>query len=676
VRSGHGFHQGLKPGAGFSFTFDGRKVGPERLAGWQVKARVRDGASEIAFRHPSGLVALRRMRALAAADVIEYTVRFRNEGPSELSALSAVNALDIAFEGELVKGTSVVSCGGGLAGAEFPPRDFAVTRASLAPGTQSGQQVTFSSEGGMPSPRNLPLFFVENEAQRAGIYVGIGWTGNWRITISTNQAGNALRIRGGMPGIDIKLRPGEEISGPTMLLGCYNGPLSSGTNVLRRVIRDRFAPTVAGQRLVAPVLYTTWFDIGAELDEQLARRLVDEAAEIGQEIFLVDAGWYKGVPTTRYRDMRSTWDAISKPLGNWELGEERTRFPSGLRALADYVRSRGMQFGLWFEFERVGRPSLLAAKHPDWVTFRPKGKWGMVDFGRPEVQEYFRRIVDRYVRDLDLRYIRWDCNLENLPPYWAQRDVPGRRGMTEIRHLEGLHRVEDHIRTKHPHVILENCAGGGRRIDLASLRRRHTIWISDQTMDPHIVRFHLEGLNQFLPGNAQGVAFALPATGRGRAKLAVSDLAFQSRFGGAFGLAGRLHEWPRSLKDRARKHFEVFKKLRRFLSEDYYLLLPQSRTTTSWAGWQFHNPRSGKGFVQAFRLASPDSSRRLVLKGLEPRRRYRFVDPYTDDAFVASGATLVSQGLELKLPQMSSRVLLYSLAPGKASPKAAAGRAE
>ena len=65
----------------------------------------------------------------------------------------------------------------------------------------------------------------------------------------------------------------------------------------------------------------------------------------------------------------------------------------------------------------------------------------------------------------------WDCNTEDFSAYWALRDAPDRKGISEIRHLEGLHRVEDHVRQRHPGVIFESCAGGGHRIDLAGAIR-------------------------------------------------------------------------------------------------------------------------------------------------------------------------------------------------------------
>ena len=676
VRGAREIHDALKPGAGFSFTYDGKEVGPGTLLGWKTSTMGGQWVWITTFHRPSGLAAMRRVGAFHLADAVDCTVWFRNEGNSTLEVLEAVNAIDLTFGGELARSASVVWSGGGGADAAFPPKDFAVTRTVLDPKDPSKAQVTLSSKGGMPSTVNLPFFFVENEAKTAGLFVAIGWTGEWKVTIRADPRDGTLHIQGGMPDLRSRLAPGEMISGPRVLIGAFQGGLANGTNALRRLIRDQVAPSVGGQRLVAPILYTTWFDIGAELDEKLANTLVDAAAEVGMEVFLVDAGWYKGTPSHAYTDMAGTWPAISNSLGNWELGEETSRFPSGLKALADHVRAKGMQFGLWFEPERVGPDSVLAREQPDWVMYVPKRRWGLVDFGQQEVQDYFCRILSGtpdvgdhfmktpgdYIRKLGIRYIRWDANHHDLPPYWATRDTPDRQGMTQIRYVEGLHRVEDHIVKNHPDVIFESCAGGGRRIDLDTLARRHTIWISDQTMDPQIVRFHLEGLNQFIPGNAQCTHFC-PMRATLRQEAAFPDIAFQCGFGGAFGVAGRLHEWPQTLKVQARKHVDAFKKIRRFLSEDFYLLEPQARTLDGWSGWQFHDPKADEGFVQAFRLRSPEPARRLILKALDPKSQYQFTDVYTGEATDADGAKLVSEGLGFDLPQMSSRVLMYRKKP-------------
>ena len=650
------FHDALESGIGFSFVFDGKTIGPSSPPGVDVTIKERGDARETAFRHDSGLVVIRRSRSSPRFDAVEYTLRFKNKSDNsvELPILESVMALDLTFRGCPGEDVSVVSCGGGGADSKFPPKDYALSRTSL----RSTGRLTLSSDEGYPSSNKMPFFFVENQALGAGIYVAIGWTGNWQAAIQADPADATLRIQGGMPDVHISLRPGEEISGPTILVGCYEGPLEDGVNAVRRLIRDRYTPSVAGRPLVAPIMYTTWFHVGAELDEKMAHALVDAAADIGQEIFEVDAGWYKGTPYSPYWDMRNTWPAISNPLGNWELGEERSRFPSGLEHLAEYVRSKGMQFGLWFELERVGPKSLLANDHPDWVIKYKKG-WGMADFGDPVVQDYFCRILDRYIRTLKLAYIRWDCNLHAIDLYWATQDTPDRRGISEVRHVEGIRRVEQFIRDRHPNVILESCASGGRRIDLATLQHRHTTWISDATAGASIIRFHLEGLNHFIPGSRQLVAFAPHEKTFTKPDFVFPDIDCQCCFAGAFGTAGKLHLWPEEMKRRAREHVAVYKKLRRFLDDDFYLLVPQSQTLDTWAAWQFHDPQTGDGFVQAFRIESGDQTNKIVLKGLDENSEYQCTDPYNDDTFTASGGKLSTEGIEFNLPMNSSRVVMY-----------------
>jgi alpha-galactosidase len=341
------------------------------------------------------------------------------------------------------------------------------------------------------------------------------------------------------------------------------------------------------------------------------------------------------------------WEKVSRSLGNWDKPEP-DKLPSGLPALADYVRSTGMQFGLWFEPERIAKGTRLEKAHPDWVLWRAGYPWGLLDFGRPEVQEWAINLLDRHIKELGLRYIRWDFNYDPLWT-WETFETPERYGILQIRHVEGLHRVEDWLRQHYPEVILESCSSGGLRIDLQTIQRRPTIWISDQTADPRFVRFHLQGLNHFLPGSSQMVALVQDS-------FDIPDIDFQSYFGGAFGSMGRLDEWPPALKKQARKHVNVFKKIRKFLAEDYYLLLSQPRTFGHWEGWQFHNPETDEGFVQAFRTKeASESLKNLVMMGLNPNHSYRFTDPYTGESFEMTGAEALSEGVKFKLlPTLSS----------------------
>ena len=71
------------------------------------------------------------------------------------------------------------------------------------------------------------------------------------------------------------------------------------------------------------------------------------------ERFVLDDGWFRG----RRSDQAGP--------GDWWVDEDV--WPGGLHRLAEYVRGRGMQFGLWIEPEMVNPDSDLHRAHPDWV---------------------------------------------------------------------------------------------------------------------------------------------------------------------------------------------------------------------------------------------------------------------------------------------------------------------
>jgi len=129
--------------------------------------------------------------------------------------------------------------------------------------------------------------------------------------------------------------------------------------------------------------------------------------------------------------------------------------------------------------------------------------------------------------------------------------------------------------------------------------------------------------------------------------------------GGAFGLSGRIHEWSPAARQTVRKNVDIFKGLRQFIGRDFYLLLPQAPTEKTWAGWQFHDPASQEGFLQVFRVQSPEAWHQFVFKAIDPARTYALWDPYSEERFEMSAEKLRTEGLRFDLPELSSRVLRY-----------------
>ena len=643
VQEPHAFHQALRAGAGFSFSFAGTQVGPTVDKEWRVSTENQAGVQRTIFRHSTGLTVVREATPLPEFEAIEYTLRFKNESSASLTALGPIQAMNLIFGGETVPGVSVISSGGGMAESSYPPAQFAIERRYPRP------EVILTTAGGRSSNKDLPFFFVANEKLGQGLFLAMGWSGQWTVAVRTSN--NQLQVVGGIPNLEIRLQPGEEISGPQILVGCYRGTVAEGSNRLRRLIRSHCTPSLDSKPYMPVAAFDHYAGVGPQFTEALLRKQADAAAAIGQEYFLLDAGWYAGV---KGRD-------FSSGVGNWEEAD-RTKFPQGMGPFADYLRSKGLHFGLWFEPERVARESQLARQHPDWVIWLPPGvtqdrdfcnpKYGLLDFGQPEVQAWVQRVMDRYISELNIRYIRYDFNIDPLA-YWDGKDPEGRRGISQIRHIEGFYKVIDWIRERHPKTILEGCAAGGRRIDLQTARRFHTFWISDESEDSDIVRWHLHGLNYFLPGNYLYACYGLPKPDD------QPESSFQAYLGGAFGMEGRIDEWSPAAKQRAARHVAVYKELRKFLTEDYYPLTPQSRDLKSWEAWQFHDPKTSEGFVQAFRLESQEPSTVFRLRALEPNATYLFSDVYSGKTIEVPARSAMEHGIAFQLEPGSSEVLRY-----------------
>lgn len=219
-----------------------------------------------------------------------------------------------------------------------------------------------------------------------------------------------------------------------------------------------------------PVIFNDFMNtlMGDPTTERLLP-LIDAAAEVGAEYFVIDAGWYAGE--------EGWWDTV----GAWE--ESATRFPGGLTEVVDRIRDRGMVPGLWLEPEVVGVRSQLAEALPEAAFFRRDDE-RVVDNGRyhldlrhPAVVAQLDGVVDRLVADYGVGYLKLDYNVNPGPGTDLYGGSPG-AGL--LGHQRALLDWLDGILDRHPGLTLENCASGGMRSDYAMLSRLQLQSTSDQ----------------------------------------------------------------------------------------------------------------------------------------------------------------------------------------------------
>jgi alpha-galactosidase len=92
--------------------------------------------------------------------------------------------------------------------------------------------------------------------------------------------------------------------------------------------------------------------------------------------------------------------------------------------------------------------------------------------------------------------------------------------MNEIRHINGLYALWDALLARFPGLIIDNCASGGRRIDIETLRRSVPLWRSDYQCvwdaDAEATQTQHMAIAYWLPHSGTGNGFGIGDTYKAR----------------------------------------------------------------------------------------------------------------------------------------------------------------
>lgn len=301
--------------------------------------------------------------------------------------------------------------------------------------------------------------------------VHVAWSGN--SVLSAERLPYTQPVIGGgevLMGGEIELSTGETYETP-WVVGAYGDGLNEVAGRFHAYLRALHPQFVTKPR---PVILNTWEAVYFDHNYDTLTALADKAAESGVERFVVDDGWFGS-----RRDDTSG-------LGDWQISPEV--WPEGeksLKALADYVHGKGMEFGLWFEPEMVNPDSNMYREHPDWVLKPTATRLPMqgrtqqvVDLTNPEAYAYVYGCMDALVGELGIDYIKWDHNK------LVTEAVSPRSGKPAV-HAQTLavYQIFADLKAAHPGLEIESCSSGGGRVDLGILAVADRIWASD-CVDP------------------------------------------------------------------------------------------------------------------------------------------------------------------------------------------------
>lgn len=545
---------------------------------------------------------------------VEWVAHLKNNSDRGTPIVENIQALDAVLPAPTSGPATLHYAKGAVASFD----DFAPVDAVM----EAGRTLHLQPGGGRSSSQVMPFFNLEGAG--GGVIAAIGWSGEWAADFSAGK-NSQVAMKAGLARTHLALHAGETIRTPRMALLFYSGDRWRGQNLWRQFVLAHHRPQVAGKPLVAPITCGNWGGTRAEVH-------LDNIAKIAQQdlpiaYYWIDAEWFG----------RGGWP---DNVGSWEV--KTNLYPAGFKPLSDALGKSGRELMLWFEPERVFKSTTWHREHGDWLL--GAGENFLFNLGDAKARKFLTDYIADRIDEFGLGCYRQDFNIDPLA-FWQKADAPDRQGIAEMRHIEGLYEFWDGLRSRHPGLIIDNCASGGRRIDLETLGRATPFWRTDGPRDAIAHQGHTYGLMMWAP---------LSATSQDRAG---DDYEFRSSMCSALCLnwwvsgdvpAERIPDnFP---FDWARRTLKQYLDFREFYYGDYYPLTAYSQSRDVWMAYQLDLTEGKRGLVVALRRPdSPYQSARFPLRGLTADAQYRIRNLDTGEAHSRSGSELIARGLEVEL---------------------------
>ena len=623
----------------FAFVYGGEQIRPV-IAKWAATSEEKaEGARlirTVVYTDPStGLRVTVVYTIWKDYPAVEWVVRFKNTGRVATPIIAEVQACAATFPEFAGSDTEPIML--------YRARGSAAQRSDFGPINESiarTAEVRFGPAAGRSSDTSaLPFFNIASPGH--GIAGAIGWSGRWEAIVGrTGPTPRALGLTAGMTETRFKLLPGEEVRTPSVALLFWKGAdRMSGHNLFRRFVLAHHMPLAGGKPVPLPIAHGVGFGGPFPCNEYVcatesyAIGMIERLRQFGIEpdACWIDAGWYENA-TNQW------WSGV----GTWTVNKKN--FPRGLKPVTAAARKYGQGFVVWFEPERVYEGTWLDREHKDWLTSLPGNPNRLLDLGNPKALAWLTDHVAKFIRDEGVTIYRQDFNFDPAP-YWKAMDAPDRVGVAEMKHIEGLYAFWDALLARNPGLLIDNCASGGRRIDLETTSRSIPLWRTDyQYYEPNGYQCHTYGLHFFLP--ASGTGNGDPRKYWFRSAAVGGAVVMGWELGAGFNLRAAIED------------VAEFRSMRDYFYGDYYPLTEYATGDDAWAAFQWDRPEERDGIVAAFRRPmAPQASIVVRLGGLEAEGDYEVSYEDYGVAVVKSGREL-AEGLTLKIPEAPASLLV------------------
>lgn len=552
----------------------------------------------------------------------EWTVYIKNTGEENSPVISDFYAVNTSID---VQNPQLYYS----KGSYDEPYDFALMNKKL-----TAFPLKFTSYDGRATDNYLPYFNISGED--GGVVFAVGWTGLWQAEISRGIGDVSVKAK--QEKFKAYLLPGEEVRSPLVSFSFYSGsnPLK-GFNTFRSWVSGCVYPENIPDTM-------TMLEFSGPMHTQTAEELFAGADGFGEETygkidyFWMDAGWYK---------YNEGWH---DSVGSWVANPNR--FPGGIIEVSDYAASKGCGLVLWFEPERVCKGSLFHKKGSEkknWLIELEDADNLMWNLAEDGATDYLIDYISDFLTDNKISVYRQDFNF-SPDVYWAQADkefYDGRKGITENHYVSNLYRYLDGLTENVDGLIIDNCASGGRRLDLEMVRRSVSVWRSDYNCNPH------EDILEATQSQTYGLSFWLPLSGtvfysesEYAARSSIMPLGLET-FGTVHG-----------------EHYGEYIEQRSMMNEYYYPLSSGGYFSDRMLAMQYSSYDASRGMALVYKRADvKDSEYTVKLNGLVSDAVYSVYDyDSPENVFEMTGEELMNSGIKLTLPEGEKAfIIMFSI---------------
>ncbi len=447
-----------------------------------------------------------------------------------------------------------------------------------------------------------------------------------------------VQVTGGINDFDFswKLDENEEFETPEIAIVYSN----EGIGGMSRELHDAFRSHLINKRYVnkeRPIVINNWEATYFNFDNEKLMRIVDAAEGTGIDTFVLDDGWFG-----KRNDDKSG-------LGDWY--ENTVKLEGGLKTIIDYVHSKGMKFGLWFEPEMISEDSELYRKHPDYAIQIPGRKPCLsrnqlaLDLTRSEVRDYIVESVNSVLKENKIEYVKWDYN-RNVTEFYSLGRAAERQCEFAHRYALGLYDICERIVNANPEIFFEGCSGGGARFDPAMLYYFPQIWTSDDSDAEERTQIQY-GTSIVYPLSTMSCHVSVcpnHQTSRITPMKTRADIAHL----GATGYELNIADMEKAELENIKTETEEYKKCSDLiLNGDLYRI--DDPNTSNYFTFSVVSKDKTEAILLTYRrMGRPNAEvKRIKFEGLDKAKKYKI----EENGLVLSGAALMNVGIPVNYPR-------------------------